>query len=102
MPATKTSPKKQTRFAKLMQLGSSLVLGLTAGQDTTFYQLAALTADEGRGFRLTKANRGDGPGEEYDVLLDGSRSSCECKGFLRWGHCKHIESLTALTGAGRL
>src|SRR5262245_11025488 len=38
----------------------------------------------------------DGLLESYDVcLLDGGRSTCECKGALRWGHkmpCKHISN----------
>jgi hypothetical protein len=32
----------------------------------------------------------------YDVRqLPEGGASCECKGFLRWGHCKHVETLTA-------
>jgi hypothetical protein len=85
-----------------MQLGNVQVLALTTGKDTVFYRLEALLADAGRGFRLVKADRGDGPGEEYDVLLDGRDSSCECKGFLRWGHCKHLESLSALSNSGKV
>jgi hypothetical protein len=40
----------------------------------------------------------------YDVHLagQGSHSSCECKGFLRWGHCKHVEALEALAASGKL
>ena len=40
----------------------------------------------------------------YAVCLDqaGEHTTCECKGFLRWGHCKHVESLTALRAAGRI
>jgi hypothetical protein len=94
--------KPQPRSARLMKLGAGLVLALTTGKDTVFYRLETLLAAAGRGFRLVKADRGDGPGEQYDVLLDGRRSSCECKGYLRWGHCKHLESLTALTSAGKI
>ncbi len=93
---------KQERTAKLMQLGNVQVLALTTGKDTVFYRLETLLAGAGRGFRLVKAERGDGPGEEYDVHLDGQFSSCECKGFLRWNHCKHVESLTALVKCGKL
>jgi hypothetical protein len=102
MCATATKTKKQERTAKLMTLGNSQVLALTTGKDTVFYKLEALAADRGTGFRLSKADRGDGPGEVYDVLLDGQFSSCECKGFLRWNHCKHLEALTALCQCGKI
>jgi hypothetical protein len=97
-----TKTKKQERTAKLMTLGNSQVLALTTGKDTVFYRLETLAADRGTGFRLTKADCGDGPGEHYDVLLDGQFSSCECKGFLRWNHCKHLESLAALCKCGKI
>src|SRR5256885_6541512 len=32
----------------------------------------------------------------YAVLLSGNDSTCDCKGFTRWNHCKHTESLLAL------
>jgi hypothetical protein len=43
-------------------------------------------------------------GETYHVCLDpaGGRHSCECRGFLRHGHCKHVEALWALRAAGQL
>jgi hypothetical protein len=99
--ATRTR-KPQPRTAKLMLLGNVQVLALTTGKDTVFYKLETLLADAGRGFRLVKAERGNGPEETCDVHLDGQQSTCECKGFLRWGHCKHLESLTALTVAGKV
>jgi hypothetical protein len=42
--------------------------------------------------------------EPYHVNLGDAENppSCECKGFLRHGHCRHIEGLTALTNASRL
>jgi hypothetical protein len=38
----------------------------------------------------------------YHVNLNGQQSSCECKGFLHHGHCKHVEGLTVLVQAGKL
>jgi hypothetical protein len=32
----------------------------------------------------------------YAVHLDGARSSCTCRGFCRWGRCKHLEGLADL------
>jgi hypothetical protein len=44
----------------------------------------------------------DGP-ESYDVNLspDG-KHRCECLGFLRWGHCKHVNGLAVLVEGGKL
>jgi hypothetical protein len=86
-----------------MTVGDAQVLALTTGKDTVFYGVAVL--DHGFGeaaFRLSKADRGDGPGEVYDVLIDGARSSCECKGFLSHRHCKHLEGIEALIKSGKL
>ncbi len=56
------------------------------------------------GFRFEKVNPASAEGEpdHYDVLLDGERSTCECKGFLHYGHCKHVDSLRALVQGGKL
>ena len=72
-------------------------------------QRHARTAFGKAAFHLQKADTGDGPGEEYDVLLDGQFSTCECKGFLRHGMkaaggsgCKHIAGCKAALDAGQL
>jgi hypothetical protein len=32
----------------------------------------------------------------YDVILTVDKGAqCDCKGFLRWGKCKHVDSLFA-------
>ena len=56
------------------------------------------------GFRLEKVNPtpAEGDPDHYDVLLDGPQSTCECKGFQHYGHCKHVESLLALIKCGKL
>jgi hypothetical protein len=106
MTTTKTR-KPQTRIARLMTLGQSQVLGLTAGKNTTFYKLEKLASDFGTAFRLSKADNGDGAPEVYDVnLMAGGRSTCECKGHLAHAHkgtvCKHIASLFQLQKQGKL
>jgi hypothetical protein len=65
----------------------------------TDYNLARIGSDFGTAFRLVKLL---GPHDRYDVLLDGRQSSCECKGFLRHGHCKHAAGLGKLVELGRL
>jgi len=81
------------------------VLRLTdAGKETLFFVDRIASEVGGAAFRLTKFEqfqRGDDDAV-YNVLLDGRRSSCECKGHLRHGHCRHVEALTALRAAGKL
>jgi hypothetical protein len=106
--ATKTTKttktrKPQARSAKIVQAGDATILWLTVGNDVTAYRVTVLPCAFGKAaFHLLKADKGDGPGEEYDVLLDGQFSRCECKGFLRWNHCKHLEALTALCQCGKI
>ena len=77
------------------------IVRITVGAKHTDYFLYPLVTDFGRGFRLEKVDPiGDGSG--YHVNLDGDRRSCECKGFLRHGHCKHADGLAALVAAGQL
>jgi hypothetical protein len=105
MTATKTR-KPETRIARLMTLGTSQVLALTAGKNTTFYRLESLESDFGQAFRLSKADNGNGEPEVYDVnLMAGGRSTCECLGFLHHGHkttCKHVAALFQLQKRGLL
>ena len=69
------------------------------GRKTTtgVYYFRRVPADFGQGFLVTKPD-----GTVYHVNVAGKKSTCECKGFLRWGHCKHVEVLEALTAAGKL
>jgi hypothetical protein len=100
--------KQQPRSASLMVLADgSKVLWLTIGGDAQSYGLTPLDSDFGTAFRLAKADRGDGRSEQYDVcLLEGGRSTCECKGHLAHAHkgtvCKHIASLFQLQKQGKL
>src|SRR5262245_7219355 len=66
----------------------------------TDYWIDRLPSDFGTAYRLRKFQ--DQGGEQYDVLLDGRQSTCECLGHQRHGHCKHVEGLQALVAAGQL
>ena len=59
VPAFLPNQAHPGRIARLMTLGTVPVLALTAGKDTTFYQLQALQSDFGVAYRLTKAQRGN-------------------------------------------
>jgi len=92
--------KSQERKANL----KGRVLTLTVGKTVSTYLVFPLRSDWGRAFRLEKQSgeRMEGEPDNYDVMLNGKESSCECMGFCRWGHCKHVDSLAELKRRGRL
>ena len=66
--------------------------------DTFRYVVEPIPSAFGRGFHVTREDTA----EVYAVNLNGRRSSCECRGFLRHGHCKHVDGLQALATLGLL
>ena len=106
MTTTTKTRKPQTRTANVQHTADSTILWLTIGHDTTAYKLTELASDFGTAYRLHKADKGDGQSEQYDVCLqEGGRSTCECKGHLRWGHrtvCKHVAALFQLRKQGKI
>lgn len=81
---------------------------ITIGKQVHCYNILPIPSDFGTAFRLTKrelVHDGYGMWElhdmaRYDVNLNGQQSTCECKGFLHHGHCKHISGLTVLRQRG--
>src|SRR5262245_58718862 len=45
----------------------------------------------------------EGEPSSYDVHIDTEHQfhACECKGFYRWQHCKHIDAGVRLVNTGR-
>src|SRR4051812_23582840 len=105
-----TSPVRQPRVKPIRRAhltrandsgGRILTLTITGRKIEGFdYYFLPIPCADGAAYELRKLLQGDG--ETYHVLIAGPSSSCECKGFLRWGHCKHLESLTALQQANLL
>jgi hypothetical protein len=104
--ATQTTPCKSKPRSKPVRLihwmrknaDGSGIITLTIGKLTNDYYLTPIATDYGAGFLLEKfTSQG---GQTYHVNLDHERNrhSCECKGFLHHGHCKHVEGLLALIG----
>jgi hypothetical protein len=96
-------PRKVVRTIRLVTPPTSAMPGvvtIAVNKDRSDYFLTALPSDYGRAFRVEKM--GTYPEEGYDVHLSLDGDSCECKGFLRWGHCKHADGLAALVNAGKL
>lgn len=68
------------------------ILALSLGDET--YQVTILDPDKlvaDAAVRLTKDS-----GDNYDITSASGFVACECKGFLRAGHCKHSEALVTV------
>jgi hypothetical protein len=90
--------KKPDRSCKLTSgEEGTRTLTLRVGKQTDDYDLREIATDYGRGFELTKSD-----GTVYHVCLDTPTSQCDCKGHSHHGHCKHVDSLTALVAASKL
>jgi hypothetical protein len=98
-PRVKGSRPKPPRSVKLLCLPpeGKGTLRIIEGKRSDLYYFRALPSDFGRAFEMAKVG-----GDTYAVNLDGQASTCDCKGFGRWSHCRHVESLTALIAAGKL
>jgi hypothetical protein len=101
---TLTQTKKRIKPSRTLRLypGSPMLLEMTIWRDSFSYWLRPIPSDFGQAFELRKSI-GEG-GEAYHVNLgaDVAHSSCECQGFLRWNHCKHLDALHKLIAEGKL
>jgi hypothetical protein len=104
-PARQRKPRqKPQRFIRLRfkpEGTSPGMVSIRVGKESADYFLTAIPADFGRGFKVEKIGLHETEGD-YAVNIDGETRSCECKGFVRHGHCKHADGLAALIAAGRL
>jgi hypothetical protein len=99
--------KLQQRSMQYIYTGFVGLLWIKQGKKTDGYQVENTqeeTICEEPTFRLTKTD-----GTQYNVLLAGLDSLCDCKGFEHRGMhtkdgkgCKHIAALTILRQLGRV
>lgn len=85
--------------------GMPLSVVITVDGKESHYWTEIIPSDFGTAIRFSKAWDGktrDFSTEEYDALLDGSHSSCECKGFLHFGYCRHVTAAIQLLSEGKL
>lgn len=102
MTATKRKPKprRSIRLVRAPTPDCAGMFSVTMGDETTFYTLFEIPCHiGGRGFAVHRA----GLGELYHVRVgEPIDCSCECMGFLRHGHCRHVLGLRALVKCGKL
>ncbi|MFQ3651449.1 MAG: SWIM zinc finger family protein [Gemmataceae bacterium] len=75
------------------------IVCLRDADQATFYTLCEIPCEiGGRGFALHRT----GLGTLYHLRIGTAEEcDCDCLGFLRHGHCKHVLGLLALLQAGR-
>src|SRR6185437_15305566 len=102
LPATKSSPVNGVAFTPTAP-GRGLLI-IDQKRSIAEYRVTEFPADGGRGFRLAKIEGGtDRTAESYDVFLDRAHGeTCDCKGFARHGHCKHVDAVQAVCDRGLL
>jgi hypothetical protein len=104
-PARQRKPRQKPARSIRLELAPEFnglgIVRITVGKDHADYFLTLIPADFGRGFKVEKIGLtcNDPP---YCVNIDGDKKTCECKGFLRHGHCKHADGLAALVAVSRL
>jgi hypothetical protein len=67
-----------------------------------FYELQTFPAYDGSVIGVTVVNRYDPNTYHCAIASDRAKSTCDCKGFLRWSKCKHVDALHALQERGQL
>jgi hypothetical protein len=108
-PAAHKPRPKPARFIRLCvpfnEHGQNAVVRILEkfprGEKEERYFVSGVHSDFGLGFFVEKI----GPETEeskYHVHLEGEGRTCECRGFSRWGHCRHADGLAALLAAGKL
>jgi hypothetical protein len=105
VPRPRVKPARTLRVLCPLTADRAGLISITAGKVHQIYRLRRLPADFGGGFRLTKVDvvqdergvYGCRDGESYDVDVAGT---CECLGYFKHGHCKHLDGLRKLATLG--
>jgi hypothetical protein len=75
------------------------VFGITFHIEGDDYRVASMPIDPAIGHVAFRFRKLTGDKAVYDVHFNDYGPQCECLGNLRYGHCKHVETLQA---AGKL
>ncbi len=110
LSCTRNRKSTTPRSIRLLHWNASLAAGVfqvTEGAKTDRYFFRRLASDFGVCFSCEKYvpetdSRSAHIEPAYDVCLDGDNSTCDCPGFRRWFHCRHVSGLAALVESGKL
>ncbi len=108
LPATKSEKHGALTWEPAADSRASAIAGvltLTGTRNHCRYRVTGFAADmPGRAFVLVKIDAGTDKTEgRYSCLVaNRGASRCECKGFARFGHCRHLAALTELVAAGQV
>lgn len=104
MPTTATKrPRLTFQREVISDTLSLLTVVSTEGRTTEVrYYVEMIESDfGGNAYRLVKhvEDRKEGEEHTYDVLLDAEgeggeiHDTCDCWGYTRWQHCKHVDAV---------
>ena len=98
----RAKPARSIRLVRAPGAGAASVgvLQITVGKQSQFYAFVEIRCEiGGRGFHIHRLGLGDA----YDVRVGRPADcSCECMGWLRHAHCKHVHGLRALLKSRQL
>lgn len=106
---SRRKPERRIRLLKPIEHGIGALQIVIDGEPHN-YLILPLASDFGSAFHLVKQELLPvDPGvwelhdtARYDLCLNGPQSTCECKGFLHRGRCKHVDGLTVLRQRGSI
>lgn len=101
-PTTKLKSREVSCEFVASAVGSPLagLMALDDGKRRDLYAVAEVVPEGGgRAFLVQKVG---GDGYRCEVTHGGLARSCECWGFLRHGHCRHLTHVGRLVFAGEL
>jgi hypothetical protein len=82
-----SAKKKSNHIVKLFRI--------TFHQGSDEYLVIPLYLDPSVALKAFRLRKLTGNRNSYQVRFTPRRVQCQCKGFLRWGRCKHVRMLRA-------
>ncbi|HEY2908670.1 MAG TPA: hypothetical protein VGI99_00400 [Gemmataceae bacterium] len=105
LPSTKSSRANAVHYTPTGPDRGTAIIDQTGKGKIAEYAIVEFHADGGRGFRIS--NRAGGADAyavflPFEELADSGMAfeSCDCRGFERFGHCKHIAAIRAIVDRG--